>query len=95
MTQILSAIRLILALMPLITETVHALQAAFPKAGLAKLDVLVAVVEQAAQADATLTEVYNSAAPKLAPILSAFVGLIKSKPPVAAVPDPVPVTEIR
>lgn len=87
MAQILAALKLIFSLLPLITETVRGLQAAFPHAGLAKLDVLTAVVAEAAQADATLKDVYATAAPKLAPILSAFVGLIK-KPAAAPAATP-------
>lgn len=84
MAQILAALKLIFSLLPLITETVHGLQTAFPSAGTAKLDVLTAVVAEAAQADAVLKDVYTTAAPKLAPILSAFVALIKGKPAVPA-----------
>jgi hypothetical protein len=77
MSQFLAAIRLIISLLPLITETVKGLQAAFPGAGTAKLDALTAIVQEAANADAALTELYTQAAPRLAPILSAFVALIK------------------
>jgi hypothetical protein len=83
MTQILAALKLIFALLPLITQAVHGLQAAFPGLGTAKLDALMVVVQQAAEADDKLREVYTTALPKLAPILSAFVALIKKPAPAA------------
>ena len=84
MAQILSALKLVLAMWPIIKATILGLQSLFPGAGSAKLDALLQVIDAGAAEEPALAAMYADGKSKLSVVLNPLIALTKKDIPASS-----------